>query len=88
MQKTHDHCKTPGCYEIGYTMDDRWPHVRFCEKHGGQIIKRTVESIIDGTHPDLQPGDEDDHCDNGKSCESEVHVHSTQGAMFAADVGV
>ncbi len=54
-RKTHAHCKSPGCMEIGsFQPHDELPHVLFCETHAGQLIKRTVVSIVDGTHPDLQ----------------------------------
>ena len=53
-EKTHSHCKVAGCFEVGtFQPHDEFPHVLFCEQHARQLIIRTVESIVDGTHPAL-----------------------------------
>lgn len=53
--KTHAHCKSPGCLEAAtFFPHPSAPNCGFCDRHGARIIKRTVESIIDGTHPDLR----------------------------------
>jgi len=53
-EKTHSHCKTPGCMEAGTCQPyDEFPNVRFCEKHFTGLLVKTVESIVDGTHPDV-----------------------------------
>jgi hypothetical protein len=53
--KTHAHCKSPGCMEIGTCQPhDEYPHILFCDKHGRRLIIATVKSIVDGTHPDLR----------------------------------
>ncbi len=55
MSKTHAHCKTPGCMELGtFQPHDEHPHVLFCERHAARLIIRTVQSIEDGTHPSLR----------------------------------
>lgn len=54
-QKTHQHCKSPGCMEIGTCQPhDEYPNILFCAKHGRRLIIETVKSIVDGTHPDLR----------------------------------
>lgn len=51
MQKTHDHCKTPGCFELGTNQPhDEYPNIRFCDKHCNQLLVATVKSIVNGTH--------------------------------------
>ena len=59
-QKTHAHCKSPGCMEIGVCQPhDEYPHILFCAKHGRRLIIATVKSIVDGTHPDLVDSHQD-----------------------------
>lgn len=54
-EKTHQHCKTPGCMEVGtFQPHDFAPNVKFCERHATGLIVKTVQSIVDGTHPELQ----------------------------------
>lgn len=49
-RKTDAHCKTPGCRSAA-TFFPHTPNCGFCDQHGAQIIRRTVESIDNGTHP-------------------------------------
>jgi len=59
--KTHAHCKSPGCMELGvFQPHDEHPHVLFCNKHALGLLIRTVQSICDGTHPDLEERHDND----------------------------
>jgi len=52
--KTHDHCKSPSCRELGtFQPHDKYPNVKFCEKHAMGLIVATVRAINDGTHSEL-----------------------------------
>lgn len=77
--KTHAHCKTPGCMEPAtFYPHDFAPNVGFCQKHAWGLIKATVDSILDGTHPDLQ--DDDWSCPScGHSDCSGCQPHPSQG---------
>jgi hypothetical protein len=58
--KTHDHCKSPGCFEAGTNQPhDEHPNIKFCDKHFGRIIRDTVKSIMNGTHPSLSEDDDE-----------------------------
>lgn len=53
FQKTHDHCKSPGCREVGSCQPyDKYPNVKFCEKHTMGLIVATVRAINNGTFQD------------------------------------
>lgn len=47
--KTHAHCKSPGCMELGtFQPYDEHPHVLFCDKHGTQLIANCVKLFLVG----------------------------------------
>jgi hypothetical protein len=50
--KRLDQCASPGCSKLATFWPHKNPNVRFCEQHALRIIRATVESIVDGTHPD------------------------------------
>ena len=53
-EKTHAHCKSPGCMEPGvFQPHEEYPHVLFCRQHAKKLLIDTVRSIVNGTHPDL-----------------------------------
>jgi hypothetical protein len=44
--KTHRHCKSPGCLELGtFQPHVEFDHVLFCQKHAAEMFRQTVKLI-------------------------------------------
>lgn len=57
-RKTHEHCKSPGCFELATCVPhEQYPNVRFCDKHAQELLRATIRSIVDGSHPELEGGE-------------------------------